>query len=353
MENTIEKLDILFSLALNYPVIKHWGYSMTKPIACVMPSIEEAEKVIRYLSPFPKPKIITSGTKPKTCERMLTSANSEFVFIYYENIPQAKKIMQMAITAVQTGRIDEKGCNVIPLIFFRLAIPTEWKDSCFLLYLTESIPFRDVVDNKADSLINAYWEQDQIVQRYIRKMDAESSTERVLMCAVYFLFPQLVQFHEDSDRIMEEYLGICEQMIRMDEDAREVSGTAEVFISLIYGWIESNDYIWIYPTSKICEQGPFGNFLYDREYFYMPDNIFDEITRPMRNMQSGVVIKQVLKDEGILVCDQSTAYTSKVMTWNVYGMMNRVRALKFRLDQLNQTGDIPLLQLCGIKMEGK
>lgn len=350
MEDTNKTLEILYSLALNYPLIKNFGYSMNRPIACVISSLEEAEKVIRYLSPFSNPKVISASATPKSCERILAKANSEFVFIYYTSIPQAKKVLQTAITVAQTGRVGEECCNAIPFIFFQLTIPEEWKDYCFLLYLSGNIPFCVLNDNRADDLVEAYFHQDQIVKSFIQKIEKKNSMKGVLQCSAYFLFPHMTQIYEDSERVLEECLDACEKLIRMDEDARDSSDAAEVFVSLLYIWIESNK-IWIYPKSKVCGQGPFGNILYDRDFLYIPDTIFDEITNPMRNMQSGALIKQTLKEERILVCDQSTAYTSKVVTWNAYGIMGRIRALKFRLDRLNQVGDIPLLQLCGIEEE--
>ncbi|GEM_PF-7006572 len=282
---------------------------------------------------------------------MLRKANSEFVFIYYANIPHAKKVLQTAITVVQTGRVGEECCNAIPFIFFQLAIPEEWKEHCFLLYLTENIPYSVSNDNRADDMVEAYFHYDQIVKGYIKKMEQKNSMKGVLQCSAYFLFPYMTQIHEDFERVLEEYLNTCEKLIRMDEDARDSSDTAEVFVSLLYNWIGSENYMWVYPTSKICDQGPFGNILYDRDFLYIPDRVFDEITKPMKDMQSGVLIKQTLKDEGILVCDYGTSYTSKVVTWNVYGIMVRVRMLKFQLNRLNQVGDISLLQLCDIERE--
>ncbi|MFR3730731.1 hypothetical protein [Lacrimispora sp.] len=351
MEGITKTLDILFSLGLNYPIIKYLGYSMNKPIACVISSFGEAEKVIQYLSPFSNPKIVSANTTPKSCKKMLSKANSEFVFIYYTNLPQVKKVMQIAITATQTGRIDEKNCNAIPLIFFQLTIPEEWREYCFHLYLTGDMP-RVSDDNWAENLVNAYVKQDQIVQNFIKKLEEENSVKKLLKCAAYFLFPQMTKIYDDSEKVLEEYLNTCEQLGQEDEDARDSDGIAEAFVSLLYKWVESNNYTWAYPTSKICEQGPQGNLLFDRDFFYIPDLIFDEITKPMQAMQSGVLIKQALKDEGMLVCDHGTSYTRKIVTWNVYGEMVRIRVLKFPLNRLNRAGDIPLLQLCGIEEVG-
>lgn len=351
MEDTNKTLEILYSLALNYPLIKNFGYSMNRPIACVISSLEEAEKVIRYLSPFSNPKVISASATPKSCERILAKANSEFVFIYYTSIPQAKKVLQTAITVAQTGRVGEECCNAIPFIFFQLTIPEEWKDYCFLLYLSGNIPFCVLNDNRADDLVEAYFHQDQIVKSFIQKIEKKNSMKGVLQCSAYFLFPHMTQIYEDSERVLEEYLDACEKLIRMDEDARDSSDTAEVFVSLLYDWVERNNYMWVYPTSKVYEQGPRGNLLYDHEFFYIPDLIFDEITKPMQDMQSGVLIKQALKDEGMLVCDHGTSYTRKIVTWNVYGEMGRIRVLKFPLNRLNRAGDIPLLQLFGIEEE--
>jgi len=338
-------LDILFSLGLNYPLIKYLGSSMSKPIACVMPSLEEAEKVIQYLSPFSTPKIVSANTTPKSCEKLLAKANSEFVFIYYTNLPQNKKVMQIAIAATQTGRIDENSCNAIPLIFFQLTIPEEWKEYCFQLYLTGDVPTASD-DNRAENLVVSYVKQYQIVHNFIKKMEEENLVKKLLKCAVYFLYPQMTQIYNDSEKVLEEYLNTCEQLVQIDEDARDNSGMAEAFISLLYKWIESNNYTWAFPTSRICGQGPHGNFLFDQDFFYIPDHIFDDITKPMQDMLSGVLIKQTLKDEGILVCDNGNSYTRKIVTWNVYGEMVRIRVLKFPLNRLNRTGDIPLLQLC-------
>lgn len=351
MEGITKTLDILFSLGLNYPVIKYWGCSMNKPIACVISSFEEAEKVIQCLSAFSNPKIVSASTTPKLCKKMLTKANSEFVFIYYTNLPQVKKVMQIAITATQTGRIDEKNCDAIPLIFFQLTIPEEWKEYCFHLYLTGDIPYETSNDNREEDIINAFFSQHQIVRNFIEKMEEENSVKKLLKCAAYFLFPQMTKIYDDSEKVLEEYLNTCEQLSQVNEDSRDSDGIADAFVSLLYKWVESNNYMWAYPTSKICGQGPHGNLLFDREFFYIPDLIFDEITKPMQDMQSGILIKQALKDEGMLVCDHGNSYTRKIVTWSVYGEMVRIRVLKFPLNRLNQTGDIPLLQLCGIEEE--
>lgn len=168
MEGITKTLDILFSLGLNYPIIKYLGCSMNKPIACVLSSFDEAEKIIQCLSPFSNPKIVSASTTPKSCKKMLAKANSEFVFIYYTNIPQFKKVMQIAITATQTGRIDETNCNAIPLIFFQLTIPEEWKECCFHLYLTGTIPSETANDNRAEDIINAFFSQYQITQNLLK-----------------------------------------------------------------------------------------------------------------------------------------------------------------------------------------
>lgn len=71
--------------------------------------------------------------------------------------------------------------------------------------------------------------------------------------------------------------------------------------------------------------------LYDDEFYYVPEKLFREATKPLHPIISYTSIKRVMYQEGVLVCnDVFHNYTVKKILINAYGEAMRLRFLKLR-----------------------
>lgn len=342
--NTI--FDIFFSLAVNFPIIRHFGYSLVQPIVFVAQSEEQIGAVQEYLSSFRPQKIVNSATTPKKCKKMLKEANSECVFFYYSKDVSMQNNVRLAICAAKTGRIGENEVGALSVIFACLAIPEEFREDCFQFVLPdEDIPHFPRNTDRLREMTEALEGQLPLVQDRAVRMTGGTTWERALKCAACFYLPLLKRQDDNAEEKFEALLRACELICEKNEEAQESDGISDIFVAILYDWVQKNINIKAYATDNIPGRTLKDRILYDTQFLYIPESLFCEIINPLKNSLSGPLIKLALKDTGLLVCNQTKTYTTKVLTYNVYGATHRERMLKFSLARLCRTGDVPLLQL--------
>lgn len=345
-EKLITALDIFYSLAVNYPIIRSFGYNLTQPIAFVTQSEEQIGVVQEYLTTFRPQKIVNSSLTPKKCKKILADANSEYVFLHCSRDTSMQSNLRLAICAAKTGRLGDQDVGALSVIFACPAIPEELREECFQFILTdEEIPTLPIKSNRLLDMVKALKGQLPLVQDRAVRITGGTTWERALKCAACFYLPMLKRQDDNAEEKFEALLRACELICEKNEEAQESDGISDIFVAILYDWVQKNRNIKAYATDNIPGITLGDRILYDTQFLYIPESLFCEIIHPLKNSLSGPLIKLALKDTGLLVCNQTKTYTTKVLTYNVYGATHRERMLKFSLARLCRTGDVPLLQL--------
>lgn len=339
-----DELNLLLSLALNYPILSAWGYTLKHPIACVIQTPEEAEAVLRYLQTFQEKKIITANSSAKQVKRLLEAGNSEFIFFYYYDCPQMKNYLQQAIVAIQTGSSRSSVYSALPFVFFYPAVPDHLKSEFFLYFPTVGQELRREGDY-IQKMLEFLEGQLPMIKDRIESLPKRNSYEGTLKASACFLLPLLKSRSENFEEDFQKFLLLCEGLCKKNEEAQDESGIVEAFTDLFYEYIQCAESLKACHRAKVWGGTDATELLFDQNFIYVTEGLFRDIVRPLRDMLSEPLIKETLKKEGVLCCNNEKTYTVKVWTCNVYGATARIRMLKFRGELLNRMGDISLLDL--------
>lgn len=330
---------LLLSAAMYAPVLQDEGCAMPYPIAIIL-EIKTPGQMIRDLNVWGTPIVLDGSMSLSRCKTKLKEGNSQMSFLVYSNSGRYGELIDFICDAVSSGSVDDRALTVLPVVLFQGTLPEKYRDKFFVV--PESNLGRNSV-RREEILVSA-----EDIPRVLGVAASKSyePLKAALVTAACFL-------REIIDQDLRPELGLLEKMvdriIRQEEEAKDDSGIAEAFVHYLYKWKESSKFHAVYPLPYV-EQDAIQNLesivLYDREYAYFSETIFQEIVAPFRSTFSLPTIKKALKKEGILVSTDENTYSTKVGFYGVYGQFIRVRRFKMVLEKINQPGEIPFIDLC-------
>lgn len=344
-EEVKRELEIFLSLALNYPILKAWGYSFRNPIGCVLQNWEEVDEVVNFLKIFQQKTEASDSISLTNYKKMLTDTNSDFVFLYCTDFGRLKNHIQVSISAAETGIIGSEPCNTIPFVFFCPAIPEEVKEAFFLYEPEANWKCLRRDNDYAEKIISFAEGKLPMVQDRIDYCKGRTPVETSLMAAACFFFPRYKELAENAEDELTKSLCACQRLCEKNEEAQEDEGLTDVFRGLIYAFLQEDNAPAVYYPSRLPGDAGAEKILFDSAFLYIPEGVFGKIVSPLKKVASEPTIKKALKRSGVLVCSREKTFTTKVLTSNVYGIMARERMLKFCLQLLDIAGDIPLREI--------
>ena len=89
------------------------------------------------------------------------------------------------------------------------------------------------------------------------------------------------------------------------------------------------------------------SILYDANFLYMPEYIFNQIIRPLKTQISSLEIKRILKEEGILICQKSEDYTVNLLL-NPSEELGKHRYYRIDRQMIKKPGELDIVELCSL-----
>lgn len=350
------QLDDLFafklikSLGVNYPIINEIGCAPTKLITIVV-SGYQTKTVCNILENYRAAKI-TDFMALSNISDVLCDTNSECVLIPYSTTRKGKDILQFIKTAVQMGCVGDRKLRALPVLISETGIQGSDTENLFVMHLQGDLSsihlsVEDVVPPD---------EQIEVVVDKIRDLDlaGKCAEERALLTASCFLYPHLKS--EGKSREFEQLLNLASDLVIRDDNNRDPYEACELFVEELYLWQERTQFHDIYQLPNLgmnAEAKLDSIILFNDQYIYMKQQLFEQISQPLLGVFSLDVLKAALADEGIICPENGKTYTAKVGYRNIVGEYKRERMIRFRREKLSRVGEMDFIDLCIPEMGGR
>ena len=328
-------LAVLLCLVLNYPILLDEGYVLPKFLTLI---VEEKSTWYAMEKRFQGHLMtLTSyGSLNKTRE-IFTFANSCGIAMEIRKrtaVPSKRYEESMALFSDILFRhsVGAYPTAAVPLLLSVGSLPEDADNNTFCLFLDEgkkiNVGVEDLIPSgKELTLVKEQW----------KTITGYSNVGQILAYATCFSYPALSKTGR-----LEEYYSLMEAVQRveqMNENARSRDGIVEQFLEGFWSYVSSHHHIVpidlstapaLLPDPDIC-------FFFKNGTVSVTPVLFAAIVASMR--LSGVLpdqlIKQFLKEEGVLLTDETGTYQTKIRFPNKCKEAP-LRGYRFSVEQLER-----------------
>lgn len=338
---------IMKSLGINFPIIKALGCAPSK-LMVLKVNEGELKRITDLLSDKYTPKL-DPGMSKKQLREILVE-NTMFAIYPYTPGKKNDEFVSELCRIAKVGTIQGDEVMVCPLVITECIIPEFAHLNIFSIY------WHGNSDSLALKERDAVPPDDQIPVVCNKMHDVicvdHNTEERALLAATCFLYPNLSVI--DPTGGFHEWVEVVREMVRQDEDNKEVEGVADMFVHELYSWQEkicfSDMYALPYLDMRTVEKLEWAIF-YDDTYVYMKERLFKNIVRKLLSIFAVDVLKKKLVEADILCADATNTYTVKMTFFDIAGQFHRERMLRFNRKKLVLLGELEFIDLCQDRKE--
>lgn len=323
-------LMLLFSYAVNYPILWDWGLTLSKPIGLVFSDLSMTRKFCGLLSQQPYLSSMTEKKNVIAC--VLAKANSEAVCLFYRNSKtyQPKNIVanidQLLLTS-QFGEVSGHKARTATFIAFYGFVPDELKAQVLEVHVEGHLPQIKIAELMA---LLPNLEQLSIVEKAVKDFDLDECL--ALKAAAAFLLPALER--DNRTPVYIEMLATAKRLISAAEDYREIESVKCLVIKAFveYYSMKKPPVMQIAELEKDDDVDVEKAFLLDNNLLYVREKLFKAVVSKLTEVIPVDLIKERLVNEKVLL-GQKGEYTKK-MNLIVGGKTQYIRMLCLDLDQM-------------------
>ena len=152
---------------------------------------------------------------------------------------------------------------------------------------------------------------------------------------VYCAFYRNVHSESDTMIVKAEMLDEIKRCVQLAKEMEEDDDSIDAIRSITLKYFEEDKDYKLTDVGKVdgntmkaVKNGEV--VLYDNEFYYISEPLFRKSCKPLLPVLSFIEIKKMLRDEGVLYCNEieNTNFTIKKVYVNVYGITCRERFLK-------------------------
>lgn len=315
----------IFSYIVNYPILKFWGREIAKPIALVFENRAELTDALKFFEN--QCVFIEPEDSVKRVRKVLHRANSRGVFFVADERARERKVFDILLDAGSYGYDSGSPLSTAVVLLFIGMIPVELKERVYEIHFSlsnfkfEAFQLEDFAPSP---------QKLELVRDLIYR-DANNMKNSIIP-ATAFVY---------ASRFGEKYaecLEVAEKMDAMAEEFLCQEGVVEVFCDKLYGFIGDGEVDGVYKLPYVAEDGlkNIQNAIYfDEKFLYVHSKYFQTMCSSFfGNGMSSVVIKSALLENGIIVADGTSGYTTKMPYIRPSGKFERVRMMKFDLKKI-------------------
>ena len=339
--------EAVLGYILHQAILRDMGLRLQTPVAVIYDTARTAEELKRFLSTFIPVKEADSYLTPKKLSQLIEKAHAEPVFYEAGAGRYNEENIAQLIKWARSGQLKGNIVDGFPILFFSAWLPNQWQEQMLVV---------NVCEEELNFLTYGYSEKiwikalgdflpqqiGQVREEVRSNFTEEKGNLKVLLSAYLmntFLFRQPLEAElcRATDAI---------STLLADEGSASVNGIQEVFIDNFYEWAMSMRHGDCFQRSGSLDDANLNrSILYDEAYVYLPENIFSQIIRPLKAQVSSLEIKAALKEEGVLVCQNSEGYTINLLLNLPNGF---VKHRFYRLDRqaIKKTGELEIVGLC-------
>lgn len=333
-ENTIL---LIKSIGINYPILREWGFELTKPLFWVVDrgQLHTAVKLFGN----GKTPVLNEFMKTKDCKKIFSDVNSAFVLFPYSQSKRGQDFLAFLSCVARIGAVEETPINAMPLIISE-GIPYDCDlENFFSVFIDENLEEMHVDEMMAvppDRMLTVV--EDKINSFITRELPQDVNT---FLAAACFLYPNIM--NTGDKKRFDDIIRCAGQLAKKNEDNQFTSGLSDIFLQELQHWQEQSTFhnVFELPNLEMSTEERLDKvILFDKQYFYISERLFKEIANPLIKVVAIDVLKKTLKQEGILCPENTRTFTVKMGYYNLVAEYKRKRMLRFSRDKLDHVGEL-------------
>lgn len=333
-------LKILKSLAANYPVLRYLGYAISKPIVIIAEE-KDFSTLLNYTE-----NISLVGLEVCVEKNCQESANADFCWTIYRPRGSGKKLEKAIEYALKAYEAPE---NTAPPVMILSESRILWDvDMDFIRVFVEKLPAEEIA---LQDVVPEDCELPLVFEKIAETIpECGTQTERAFVAAACFLFPMYRR-----KNLVEMFPRLIEQAKFLAERSEAgIEGVVDLFLDEAYRWQKQSKDLAAFSLPELgmgaIKSIPKAIFI-DQLCFYLSNELFHEIAKPLLRIFSEEQIKAALVKKGILLPESDQTFMTKMNFRSVAGTYERRRMLRFSREEFNKIGEIEFVSACQIRME--
>ena len=353
IENTFKgkNLQIFFEGILGYilhqELLKAMGLRLQVPVAIIYDTVRTAEEVKRFLSTFIPVKEADSYLTPKKLGRIAEKSHSEPIYYEAGTGRYNDEDIHLLCSWARSGQVHGMIADGFPILFFSGWLPDQWWGKVLTVNVCEEdISFSTFcyTEKAWVKALSSFSPQfiDQVCKDAKDTFNEINGNLKVLLVS-YFINTCFFRQPIESE-LCNAYDGI-DRILETSENTT-LSGIGEMFKDCLYEWVTETQCCDCYQRTQNFEDTKFReSILYDEKFIYLPESIFNKVIGPIRSQASSLEIKRFLRDEGVIVCQNSEGYTINLLLKQPKAILKR---RFFRIDRqtIARPGELDIIALC-------
>ncbi|MDY5578324.1 MAG: hypothetical protein SPF70_12795 [Lachnospiraceae bacterium] len=336
----MERIKVLKSLIVNFPIFWSWGYRITKILTILVDEGQE-QKAIEALSTFEKPLVIDEYLKENDIAEMFANNRSQAVFyLLSQKNKRTERILDFLQLAVSTSYVKGNPVSVIPIVITSKAMLLDEREMHFMISIDGdwsnfNLHYREIVPDAKD--INSA----EILYREVVPPSDDIANIMNLANIMIYLKDRNVDMREQ--RFM-----MIRNLISSNENLQAYEGLEELFLYLLEQWIGENAEMVMVCELPCVDNNAYNHLaetlFYTDDYVFMHEILFQKITKSSESQYPINALKMALKNAEILITEsKSSVYTTKMNFYREMGMFDRKRMLKFQRSKLSRPGEMDII----------
>lgn len=336
-------LNIITSLAVNYPILQSWDMIAQK-LLVVISDHEKMEEVVRNLR-VKGSHILTESDGVKKIQTTVGKTYSAPVIFMYKKSKKSNEILRFFRDFVSTKR---KGALTIVVADQILA--NEEIDAFYVFLRAEQFESEELCKlvPPAQTLPLVY----DIIRR--NASGIKDGMELSLIAAASFLYP--VFSPEQRDDALKSMLDLIQNLIDVDAEARDFNGMSKMYIDAFNRYVEKCSLSKCAELPVLDDQDIIdaeNTIFYDTKFLYIHDELFERIVQKYLQIIPTIVLKRALLDANILSSTELNTFSCKMNYRDTTGAYHRKRMLRFQREKLQIVGEIEVIDFIKLSQRGK
>lgn len=301
---------MLESAAFAYSMLRSWGKRLHSPIAVMVDELELADEMASKLGIF-QARVISTDTPFKEFQKKLESYHDDLCVLTYMEGRYTSENMGMLLSFVMQGETEVSRIEMPVIIAFRKVIPQAYQDKLSIAVQIDRTDLTGLKREKMELHLNRLRDyilaKEQIVEHEIgRPLECPCEGRDSGFWTAIINMIGLVFTQEDADRArMSKTLCAELQKAYTMADSYEFNHQIPALFRQVFAQLSPEVCKFVEEASAagVADQDLSSVVLYNPEHYYIPEKLFTELCKPLKEVVTVNQIKAVLAEEGIL-CTQ-------------------------------------------------
>lgn len=301
--DTLGKLLLIIeSAAFSYSVLQKWGYRAHYPIGAVVNDYEMIDEIAKKLGIF-ETQALNVNMPPVEFRKCLKDYHDDLCVILYSHGRYSSENMELLTGLTANGRYGELRIGALILVIFQQVIPEEYESYFSFVFQIESSDLKYMVAKMVrwfrDMLKGALLHNMGSIEGVIITESANGGPDARFWFAVAAMVGVIFQYYRKG--MKEDNITALQEVYRWSETYSFRHQIPQLFCDAFDKTIPKiSSFLDIKDCCELSAQEIKHQILYDSSSYFIPEELFIEICKPLQKICLASQIKETLMKEGIL-----------------------------------------------------